>query len=53
MYAKSKFQLLQENLIMMDSSRMDEKALEEMFHVIEKKKSQMSGRIFFCPWRTE
>ena len=35
---KSKFQLLQENLIMMDSSRMDEKALEEMFHVIEKKK---------------
>ena len=26
---KSKFQLLQENLIMMDSSRMDEKALEE------------------------
>ena len=33
-----KFQLLQENLIMMDSSRMDEKALEEMFHVIEKKK---------------
>ena len=35
---KSKFQLFQENLIMMDSSRMDEKALEEMFHVIEKKK---------------
>ena len=35
---KNKFQLLQENLIMMDSSRMDEKALEEMFHVIEKKK---------------
>ena len=35
---KSKFQLLQENLIMMDSSRMDEAALAEMFRVIEKKK---------------
>ena len=35
---KSKFQLLQENLIMMDSSRMDAQALEEMFQVIEKKK---------------
>ena len=35
---KSKLRLFQENLIMMDSSRMDEKALEEMFHVIEKKK---------------
>ena len=31
---KSKFQLLQENLIMMDSSRMDEKALEEISSVI-------------------
>ena len=35
---KSKFQLLQENMIMMDSSRMDEKALAEMFRTIEKKK---------------
>lgn len=35
---KSKFQLFQENLIMMDSSRMDEQALERMFRVIEKKK---------------
>lgn len=35
---KSKFQLFQENLIMMDSSRMDEQALEKMFRVIEKKK---------------
>lgn len=35
---KSKFQLLQENLIMMDSSRMDEQALARMFDVIEKKK---------------
>lgn len=35
---KSKFQLLQENMIMMDSSRMDEQALAEMFHTIEKKK---------------
>ena len=35
---KSKFQLLQENLIMMDSSRMDDKALAGMLDVIEKKK---------------
>ena len=35
---KSKFQLIQENMIMMDSSRMDEQALAEMFHTIEKKK---------------
>ena len=35
---KSKFQLIQENMIMMDSSRMDEKALSEMFRTIEKKK---------------
>ena len=35
---KSKFQLIQENMIMMDSSRMDEKALAEMFRTIEKKK---------------
>ena len=31
---KSKFQLIQENMIMMDSSRMDEKALSEMFRRI-------------------
>ena len=35
---KSKFRLLQENLIMMDSSRMDDKALAGMLNVIEKKK---------------
>lgn len=35
---KSKFQLIQENMIMMDSSRMDGQALAEMFHTIEKKK---------------
>lgn len=35
---KSKFQLIQENMIMMDSSRMDEQALAEMFHTIEKQK---------------
>ena len=35
---KSKFQLIQENMIMMDSSRMDEQALAEMFRTIEKKK---------------
>ena len=35
---KSKFQLIQENMIMMDSSRMYEQALAEMFHTIEKKK---------------
>ena len=35
---KSKFQLIQENMIMMDSSRMDEQALAEMFHTVEKKK---------------
>ena len=35
---KSKFQLIQENMIMMDSSRMDEQALAEMSHTIEKKK---------------
>ena len=35
---KSKFQLIQENMIMMASSRMDEQALAEMFHTIEKKK---------------
>lgn len=43
---KSKFQLIQENMIMMDSSRMDEKALAEMFRTIEKKKDEMSCRIF-------
>ena len=35
---KSKFQLIQENMIMMDISLMDEQALAEMFHTIEKKK---------------
>lgn len=35
---KSKFRFLQENLIMMDSSRMDDKALAGMLNVIEKKK---------------
>ncbi|NCB92719.1 MAG: phenylacetate--CoA ligase family protein [Clostridia bacterium] len=35
---KSKFRLMQENLIMMDSSRMDEEALEEMLLTIKKKK---------------
>ena len=50
---KSKFQLFQENLIMMDSSRMDEQALEKMFRVIEKKKSKMSRRLFVSTWGTE
>lgn len=35
---KSKFQLLAENMIMMDSSAMDDEALEKMLGVIEKKK---------------
>ena len=35
---KSKLRLFQENLIMMDSSRMDDKALAGMLDVIEKKK---------------
>ncbi|MEE1031218.1 MAG: phenylacetate--CoA ligase family protein [Ruminococcus sp.] len=35
---KGKIQLLMENLIMMDSSRMDEEALENMLQVIKKKK---------------
>ena len=35
---KGKIQLLMENLIMMDSSRMDEEALENMLQVFKKKK---------------
>lgn len=35
---KGKIQLMMENLIMMDSSRMDEEALENMLQVIKKKK---------------
>ncbi|MGI6005902.1 MAG: hypothetical protein ACOX8E_00245 [Ruminococcus sp.] len=35
---KGKLQLLMENMIMMDSSRMDDEGVEEMLRVIEKKK---------------
>lgn len=35
---KSRLRLIQENLIMMDSSRMDDEALEQMIQVIKKKK---------------
>ncbi len=38
---KGKLQLMMENLIMMDSSHMDDEAIEDMLQVIEKKKVQV------------